>query len=125
MTKFKKLGVIAALSSLLLFTGCTPEEQALATGVAVGGTAVALSSYSYPRYYDQPYYYHNNRYYYGGYHQNGYYHHGGNRYSNGHYYNNGYRHYNGQRYRAVNGQHGHYSSRNNYQRSAHYKNRRR
>ena len=74
MKKFKKIGVIAALSSALIFSACTPEEQAFASGAAVGGTAVALSSYNYPHYYNQPYYYHGGRYYYGGYYRNGYYH---------------------------------------------------
>ena len=121
MTKFKKLGMIAAISSTLIFTACTPEEQAMATGVAVGAGAVALSSYNYPRYYNQPYYYHGGRYYYGGHYSGGYYHYRGQRYRGGHYYNSGYRHYNGQRYRATSGRYGHYNSRSHYRGSSHYR----
>ena len=41
----KKITIAGALASSLLFTGCTPEEQALASGVAIGAaTGLALSS---------------------------------------------------------------------------------
>jgi hypothetical protein len=94
--KLKHLTVIGALSSTLLFTACTPQEQAFATGLGVG--VVAASVYSYPYYYNQPYYYYGGRYYYGGYYRGGYYHYHGRRYRSGHYYHGGYRYYNGRRY---------------------------
>jgi len=107
--KFRNIGMIGAVASSLLFTGCTPEEQALASGVAIGAaTGMALSSYSYPYYYNRPYYYYGGRYMYGGYYRGGYYHYHGRRYRSGHYYNNGYRYYNGRRYRAQSGRHGYY-----------------
>ena len=120
---FKKIGMIGAVASSLLFTACTPQEQALASGVAMGAVAgVALSSYSYPHYYNQPYYYNGGRYYYGGYYRGGYYYYRGHRYRSGHYYNNGYRYYNGRRYRANVGSHGYYTSRNQYNNRSRYRN---
>ena len=101
---------IGIVSSILVLNGCTPEEQALATGLAAGavGGAVIASSYDHPRYYDRPYYYHNGHYYYGGRYHNGYYYHNGHRYHGGHYYHNGYRYHNGRRYRAKAGRYGYY-----------------
>ena len=56
LKKFKKLGLIAVLSSALMFTACTPEEEALASGVAVGAVAGDdVSSYNDPHEYNQPY----------------------------------------------------------------------
>jgi len=105
----KKIILIGLVSSVFIFNGCTPEEQALASGLAVGTIAgAAITSYSYPVYYDQPYYYYGGRYYYGGYYRHGYYYHHGHRYYNGHYYYNGYRYHNGRRYRAVHGKYGYY-----------------
>ncbi len=92
----KKIGMIGALSSALLFTACTPQERAYVSGLT---TAAIIASYSYPRYYDRPYYYYSGRYYYGGYYRNGYYHYRGQKYRNGHYYNHrGHRYYKGKRY---------------------------
>ena len=116
--KLKKMTLAGAFVSALLLNGCTPEEQAFATGAAVGalGTAVV---YSYPYYYDRPYYYYHGHYYYGGHYHHGYYYHHGHRYYGGHYYNNGYRYYNGRRYRAEVGRYGYYRSREEYR---HYRN---
>ena len=59
----KHFGAISIIASMLFFTGCTPTERALATGVAVGAAAaVIIGSYNYPRYRDRPYYYYNDRY---------------------------------------------------------------
>ncbi len=119
--KLKHLGAIGVLSSALIFSGCTPEEQAFGTGAAVGvATGVILSSYSYPHYYGYPYYYYGGRYYYGGYYRNGYYYYRGRRYYGGHYYYHGYRYYNGRRYRAQPGRYGYYRNKNEYTR---YRNR--
>ena len=109
--------MIGAVASSLLFTGCTPEEHALASGMAIGAaTGLALSSYSYPYYYNRPYYYYGGRYMYGGYYRGGYYHYHGRRYRSGHYYNNGYRYYNGRRYRAQSGRYGYYRNKSEYNR---------
>ena len=111
--KLKKLTLISAVAGTLLFTGCTPQEEAFAMGAVAG---VALSSYSYPHYYNQPYYYNSGRYYYGGYYRGGYYHYHGHRYRGGNYYNNGYRYYNGRRYRAQSGRYGYYRNKSEYNR---------
>jgi len=108
--RFKTYLSIGILSSILLLNGCTPEEQALATGLAVGavGGAVIASDHHhhYHDYYDRPYYYYHGHYYYGGRYHNGYYYHKGHRYHGGHYYHNGYRYHNGRRYRAKVGEYG-------------------
>jgi len=118
MKKYIKHAAAAgALFLALMQTGCTPEEQAFATGAAVGGVAgVALASYDHPYYYDRPYYYYRGRYYYGGHYHNGYYHYHGHRYHGGHYYYNGYRYYNGRRYRAQPGHYGYYRNASEYKR---------
>ncbi|MEJ2527291.1 MAG: hypothetical protein P8Y49_04275, partial [Sulfurovaceae bacterium] len=54
---FKQLSMIGAATSVLLFSGCTPTEQAITAGVA---TAVIVGSFDHPRYYDRPYYHYNN-----------------------------------------------------------------
>ncbi|MDQ1325896.1 MAG: hypothetical protein QG564_1020 [Campylobacterota bacterium] len=83
----KHLGAIGVISSMLFFSGCTPEEQAFASGAAVGAVAgTIIGSYDSPRYYDRPYYYYGGRYYYGGHYRNGYYHYKGRRLHGGHYY---------------------------------------
>ena len=110
-----------ALASVLLFNGCTPEQQALATGVAVGAVGAAVV-YSYPYYYDRPYYYYRGHYYYGGHYHHGYYYHHGHRYHGGHYYHNGYRYHNGRRYRAQVGRYGYYQNREQYRNRHRYVN---
>ena len=107
-------GLIAV--GLLTVQGCTPEERALATGMAIGGIAGAAIASDHPRYYDRPYYYYRGRYYYGGYYRHGYYYFRGRRLRGGHYYHHGYRYYNGRRYRAVPGRYGYYPSRRYYER---------
>ena len=82
-TKIKHLGIVSAAAAMLLFSGCTPAERAVATGVAA---AVIVNSFDYPRYQDRPYYYYNNRYYYGGEYRNGYYYYKGHKYRGGQYY---------------------------------------
>jgi hypothetical protein len=111
-----------------MLSGCTPEEQALATGLAVGavgGAAVASHDHHHD-YYGRPYYYHHGHYYYGGRYHNGYYYHNGHRYHGGHYYNNGYRYYNGRRYRAKVGEYGYRTDQRyrNYKRDTHVTQRR-
>ena len=55
--QIKHAAAAGVLLSALLLTGCTPQEQAFATGAAVGGIAgAALASYEHPYYYDRPYY---------------------------------------------------------------------
>jgi len=111
MTKnMKRFSIMVAISSTLIFTGCTPEEQALAAGATAGVIAgAAMASYNSPYYYDgRPYYYYGGRYYYGGYYRNGYYYYNGRRFYNGHYYNGNYRYYNGRRYTARSGRYGYY-----------------
>src|SRR5665648_1156263 len=110
--KLKQIGAIAVLSSALLFTNCNARD--LSGGGVIGAVATALSSYTYPRYYDRPYYYDGNRYYYGGYYRNGYYVYRGKRFRNGHYYDRGYRYYRGHRYPARVGNHGYYRSQDQY-----------
>jgi len=108
MTKnMKRFSIMVAISSTLIFTGCTPEEQALAAGATAGVIAgAAMASYNSPYYYDgRPYYY------YGGYYRNGYYYYNGKRFYNGHYYNGNYRYYNGRRYTAQSGRYGYYGRR--------------
>ena len=111
--KIKNITLISALTSALFFTGCTPEEQAMATG-AVAGVAAAGAVYSSPHYYNRPYYYDNGRYYYGGHYDNGFYYYHGHRLATGHYYDGGYRYYNGRRYRAVVGHYGYYQNKSQY-----------
>src|SRR5665648_354070 len=99
--KLKKIAVMAALSSALLFTNCAARDQDFVAGAVLGAIAggVVLSSYNSPHYYDdRPYYYYNNRYYYGGDYRDGYYIYHGQRFRSGHYYNHGYRYYDGRRY---------------------------
>ncbi|MFT7879797.1 MAG: hypothetical protein ABXS91_05310 [Sulfurimonas sp.] len=117
MTITKKLGLIAALSSTMLFnTGCTPQEEAFVTGAATGVVVGSIISSDRPRYYNRPYYYYHGRYYYGGRYTNGYYYYKGRKYYGGHYYHRGYRYHNGKRYRAVRGKYGYYKSRRDYER---------
>jgi hypothetical protein len=114
----KNIISIGLISSVLLLNGCTPEEQALATGLAMGamgGSAIATSR-NVPQYYDKPFYYYHGNYYYGGRYYNGCYYHNGHRYYGGHYYKNGYRYHNGRKYRARVGQYGYYRNRNDYNR---------
>ena len=83
----KKMIVGLALAGLL-FTGCTPNEQALVAGAiggAVVGASVSNGYYYNNRYYDNRYYY-NGRYMYGGYYRNGYYYYNGRSYRGGSYY---------------------------------------
>ncbi len=118
--KSLKLQLAGAAVSLLLLSGCTPEEQAFVAGMGVGAVGTALI-YDYPYYYDRPYYYYGGHYYYGGYYQGGYYYHHGHRYHGGHYYHDGYRYYNGRRYRAQVGRYGYYQNRNQYKNRHRYR----
>lgn len=117
----KLIGAISVISSALIFNACTPEEQALVTGVAVGAV-VAAAVYDHPRYYGQPYYYYSGRYYYGGYYRDGYYYYKGKRFYNGHYYRDGYRYHRGKRHRARVGQYGYYKNRKQYEERHRYRN---
>jgi len=119
--RLKHIGIAGLLSSLLLLSGCSQEEEAFATGALFGTTAgVALASYSYPHYYGYPYYYYGGRYYYGGYYRNGYYYYRGHRYRGGHYYHHGYRYHNGRRYRAQSGRYGYYRNASEYRKRGHH-----
>ena len=116
MLRKSLLTVTAVAAALLIQQGCTPEEQAFATGAAMGGIVGGMVMYDYPYYYDRPYYYYHGRYYYGGYYRHGCYFFRGYRYCGGHYYHDGWRYHNGRRYRARVGQYGYYPSRRVYER---------
>ena len=129
---FKKIGVIAALYLIFMFSGCggypnyrpgfqngyllsgDPIADAVAISYAYQNTPVKVASYNQPYYYDKPYYYNGGRYYYGGHYRNGNYYFRGRRLHGGHYYNRGVRHTGGRQYTARNGVHGYYDNKRSY-----------
>jgi len=117
----KHIGIIATSCVVMMFSGCTENEQNAVNGAIAGAVVSEMVSSSQPKYYDRPYYYKNNRYYYGGRHHKGVYHYGTHRYTGGHYYANGYRYHNGNRYKAVPGRYGHYTSASHYNRYRKYR----
>ncbi len=94
--KIKSVLALVVLVSFM-FTGCTNEEYAMATGVAIGTSATLLISDSrYNGYYAGGYY--NGRYYNRGYYRGGrYYTSNRNNYYNRYGKRNAYRHYNNNR----------------------------
>ena len=87
MKQIKTLGLAAAIASVVMFSGCTEQEQNMVGGAMIGaaiGGLVSADTHKYPR---RHYYRHTNgRYYYGGRYHRGTYYHGSRRYRGGTYH---------------------------------------